>query len=488
MPPYTTSFMLFSILSSFAQGLGTSDSSDWPEPIKINLTNYDEFHLYIVGTNFTYNTGTDGSIIVATRYFCWSDIFIPPDDMYNIIENEESYYDCNITTDTTCSVDPALISSNFNITGLTIFDCGIPGPTWQMYPNSDHIYDIYLHNYLTGIGKHLEHDAEDYKDPDIVNLHTHGLHVTPTVDNIVDVGLHPMCPEALKSTLSSEELINLKCSNSSFGAEHLYNYTIPDDHYPGSHWYHAHWHGATTLHVSGGIYGAIDVLPRNTYLDYQPNITDENDHNVMVSYVFLVPNSVCNYFLNTHKCNNETIKSKNGISPFNFPVQSTCIVNCVTKKQQPYEYGNSSTKYFVEFGGSLTSEPYVATFIVNGRYQPYLNIKTGEWHRLRIVNTNMVYLIWQLNALDAASGPPVDKDVCQVWYVSIFFFFFQFLFWICFIFDVFFGFGFVCLVFSFFLFWFCLPLPHQTGSSQRMVFSLKMVLDWYKNLHTMINL
>lgn len=49
--------------------------------------------------------------------------------------------------------------------------------------------------------------------------------------------------------------------------------------------------------------------------------------------------------------------------------------------------------------------------------QPTLSISRNEWHRFRIVNTNMAYLIWQLNRelqtieIDAFVSP----DECQVW-------------------------------------------------------------------------
>ena len=48
---------------------------------------------------------------------------------------------------------------------------------------------------------------------------------------------------------------------------------------------------------------------------------------------------------------------------------------------------------------------------------------SGEWHRLRIVNTNMAYLIWQMsefvdNANEASSATTITSDVCQQWLIS----------------------------------------------------------------------
>src|SRR5690606_21047652 len=40
-----------------------------------------------------------------------------------------------------------------------------------------------------------------------------------------------------------------------------YRYKVPGDHTPGLAWYHAHVHGATTLHLLQGLVGALVVLP-----------------------------------------------------------------------------------------------------------------------------------------------------------------------------------------------------------------------------------
>ena len=44
---------------------------------------------------------------------------------------------------------------------------------------------------------------------------------------------------------------------------HWYNYTIIPDHYPGTHWYHAHWHGSVSMQVIEGLVGALLVEREN---------------------------------------------------------------------------------------------------------------------------------------------------------------------------------------------------------------------------------
>lgn len=69
----------------------------------------------------------------------------------------------------------------------------------------------------------------------ITNLHTHGFHVSPKgrSDNVL-----------LR--------INQRRHNQ-------YTYHLPQDHAPGTHWYHAHLHGSTALQVQGGMAGALIV-------------------------------------------------------------------------------------------------------------------------------------------------------------------------------------------------------------------------------------
>jgi len=70
---------------------------------------------------------------------------------------------------------------------------------------------------------------------DVTNLHTHGLHVSPS-GNSDNVFLE-ICP----------------------GKSLDYAITIPPDHPFGTFWYHAHVHGSTAVQVSSGMEGALIV-------------------------------------------------------------------------------------------------------------------------------------------------------------------------------------------------------------------------------------
>jgi FtsP/CotA-like multicopper oxidase with cupredoxin domain len=92
-----------------------------------------------------------------------------------------------------------------------------PGPTLRVRPGD--VLSITLENRLG----------------EMTNLHTHGLHVSPSgsADNIfVSV------PDRGRRT---------------------YTYEIPPDHRSGTFWYHPHMHGTVARQVFGGLFGAIVV-------------------------------------------------------------------------------------------------------------------------------------------------------------------------------------------------------------------------------------
>ena len=77
---------------------------------------------------------------------------------------------------------------------------------------------------------------EDYpQEFYITNLHTHGLHVSPSgkADNVY-VNILP-------------------------GEYHQFEYRIPDNHPPGTFWYHPHRHGSVALQLTSGMAGALIV-------------------------------------------------------------------------------------------------------------------------------------------------------------------------------------------------------------------------------------
>ena len=124
---------------------------------------------------------------------------------------------------------------------LRSYNGGLTGPTLRAKPG-DTLY-IRMNNTLPA---EPHNHAGDHNIPhqfNSTNLHTHGLHVSPSdkSDNVFrEIGP---------------------------GQSFDYIFEVPKNHAPGTFWYHAHLHGSTALQVSSGmagmliIEGGIDDLP-----------------------------------------------------------------------------------------------------------------------------------------------------------------------------------------------------------------------------------
>ena len=82
-----------------------------------------------------------------------------------------------------------------------------------------------------------------------VNIHTHGLHISPAQDNVLLL-IEP-------------------------GSSYTYAYDIPTDHPQGTYWYHPHKHGATAMHLFSGMTGML--LIEGGGLDAVPEVAAAAD-------------------------------------------------------------------------------------------------------------------------------------------------------------------------------------------------------------------
>jgi FtsP/CotA-like multicopper oxidase with cupredoxin domain len=117
----------------------------------------------------------------------------------------------------------------------------IPGPTLLMSPGNKYV--LRFRNLLPFEPLNPEHNV--FKDPNVTNLHTHGVHIsgeTPA-DDVT------------------------RFFEGQFGGD--FAYEILPDHMGGTYWYHAHHHGSTFLQVSSGAFGllliddSLDNVPAN---------------------------------------------------------------------------------------------------------------------------------------------------------------------------------------------------------------------------------
>jgi FtsP/CotA-like multicopper oxidase with cupredoxin domain len=132
---------------------------------------------------------------------------------------------------------------------------GFPGPTFRVAPG-DRVR-ILLRNNLPWTDADTSHTCEPYAAalagvdvmpncfhrPNWTNIHYHGLHVTPNSpgDNV----LMEIAPD---STFQ-------------------FDFRIPQNQSPGTHWYHPHKHGAVAVQVLNGMSGAFLVVDTTTGID-----------------------------------------------------------------------------------------------------------------------------------------------------------------------------------------------------------------------------
>ncbi len=185
--------------------------------------------LFIQLTTFsTYGQCTGGNLITDPIEFQWT---------YHPVSatNPEAYYSGTMEVgDTTFTFNngETLTTRAYKQKG---FAYSIPGPTLKMTPGNKYV--LSLHNLLPYEPKSMQMNV--YKDPNIVNLHTHGLHI---------------------SGESPGDDVH-RSFEGGRGGDFVYD--IPADHMGGTFWYHAHHHGATTLQVSGGMMGMIVIDDTN---------------------------------------------------------------------------------------------------------------------------------------------------------------------------------------------------------------------------------
>lgn len=99
------------------------------------------------------------------------------------------------------------------------------------------------------------------------NLHVHGLHVDPSKDDVTIVIVpdgestdyydapHTHAPVSDTSDLNPWSIPDQGVK----AGEWTYSYKIPEDHLPGTHWFHPHKHGATSAQVENGMAGTIVI-------------------------------------------------------------------------------------------------------------------------------------------------------------------------------------------------------------------------------------
>jgi FtsP/CotA-like multicopper oxidase with cupredoxin domain len=210
--------------------------------------------------------------------------------------------------------------------------CSVPGPTLLM--QGGHNFDLTLVNKLPA-DTEAAFAMNTMHTPSMTNVHTHGLHVDPAVDNIFVMVDH--------------------------GQNHTYHYEIPIDHAPGNHWYHSHLHGTSALQVMGGLVGAIIMLPPAGFV-VPPSIA------AMARYTLV--------FTHHDLSTTNQIRTSAPFTEYNDPF------TCWNYQQLQAATGDTLAPGTVFTGAANVAD----AFLTNGQYMPQKTVKKDEWVIFDIVN------------------------------------------------------------------------------------------------------
>jgi len=182
------------------------------------------------------------------------------------------------------------------------------------------------------------------------NLHTHGLHVSPKSDAQVSSD-----DVSVKIVPNNDTMSPCSTADNCYIGTRNYCVQLPTFHAPGTHWYHAHVHGATGIQVSNGLAGAIIV--EETYDDKIPS---DSEYIWMIQEVF---------------------------GGANAPGA------CTTNPNDPNVYLSGSSVYSnMKASSSSSVKPYGSApptgigFTVNSLSSPTLKIQPNEIQRWRIID------------------------------------------------------------------------------------------------------
>jgi FtsP/CotA-like multicopper oxidase with cupredoxin domain len=167
-----------------------------------------------------------------------------------------------------------------------------------------------------------EYFMNEYHFPNHTSLHVHGLHVSPFQDNSFDI----IAPGENKTIVLD----------------------IPVDHYPGTHWYHSHYHGSSSYHILSGLHGAFIVEPRDP-VEFYPQFFQQMREIVLVLS--------------------------------NLKIYSWFFAEYAGLPEEAGKVGDE-----IDLDLDVDTSLYNNTFAVNGKYQPPIQIAVNEWNWLRMIN------------------------------------------------------------------------------------------------------
>lgn len=201
----------------------------------------------------------------------------------------------------------------------------LTGPTLHVVPGGE--LRLRLYNELGAENDQGGHPAHNqFHSPNTTNVHFHGMHSDPHVDN----------PFVLASP----------------GENIFYKLSIPRDHRPGLHWYHSHSHGSVHYQLMGGLFGAM-IVEGGPFTGGSKDIFRYWDSQVLLIHVYR--------FGSSGLCAGTTLSGVETAIGSNVPSRPEIVDEGGTSYQLPSDL-----------------------FLVNGQHRPTVNLQTGQPLLLRM--------------------------------------------------------------------------------------------------------
>ena len=199
---------------------------------------------------------------------------------------------------------------------------------------------------------------------------------------IYDIGISDLYQNTDDWDLYHDEMSDIKILPN--GDSHEYEYFINNQHYPGTHWYHAHSHGTTSNHVQMGLFGALiveqnETLPGYSLQDYESNI-------LMFSWLYLI-DSECDCDDGSHQ--DHVYTSCNNAPKGCFFIYSLCYEYCEYDSTQRQSSTYNDYNNFID--KQINDENREQFFLVNGQLEPEININKDKYRLLKFINANSHY-------------------------------------------------------------------------------------------------
>ncbi|MGZ4970975.1 MAG: multicopper oxidase family protein [Methylobacter sp.] len=225
------------------------------------------------------------------------------------------------------------------------------GPTLRIRPGDKlnaKLINSLSYSQSEGDGSHSMTNPHGF---DVINLHTHGLHVSPNSpsDNVL-ISIYPQDTPFAPLDQCRQESGDANCVTGHF----KYSYAIPANHPSGTYWYHAHKHGAVSMHLADGFAGALIIEDPKHGLESLPAVKAAQEQILMLQEVQY-----------------DGVHSGTASDPY----QITCMS----------VYGNNTG---CAFGGPNLPTPAIINnaVSVNGQFQPSISMRTNESQLWRVVN------------------------------------------------------------------------------------------------------